>query len=204
MNIYIKNLNLSLPVGREKTTVYAPSTKENCKDGVYIYTQSGKFWLPQYWGLSNEPAFAVALVKGDTKLLVALKGSEEGIELLPDGYKIALDEYKSIEDALKDKSGKEATDKLFKAGSKAALFCREFGPSWYLPTLSDMQSLYESKKEVDSAITIACGEPLPGRYHWTSTRYNNACNWIFDWSNGDRGIDNQNDYCRVRPVSAFL
>jgi len=115
-----------------------------------------------------------------------------------------LTEYSSVEKALEDNSGKENTDKLCKAGSKAALFCREFGPSWYLPTLSEMRLLFDSKKEIDAAITIAGGEPLNWRYHWTSTRYNKTCNWIFDWCGGDRRYCNQRDRNRVRPVSAFL
>lgn len=214
MNIYIKNLNLSFPDRRDfennnvadchkSTNSSIPIfSKHAAPDGTYVYTDSG-LWLPQYWGLCEDKAKSIAFIKGDMKRMIALKGSDEGIELLEDGVKVALEEYDSIEKALKDNAGFENTEVLLKAGSKAAAFCKSFGKEWYLPTLNEMTTLQEDRNRIDAALTICGGEPLPTLYHWTSTRYNSRCNFFLDWTYGYRYYYVQDDSMRVRPVSAF-
>jgi len=205
MNIFIRNLNVSFPDKRQTVcqSEYVPSTKENCSDGVYICTESDKLWLPQFFGLCKEKAKCVAFVKGDMKRMISLKGSDSGLQMLPDGVKVALEEYSSVENALKDNTGRTNTEAFLKAGSKAAEFCKEMGPDWYIPTLNEMNTFFENKKEIDAALTIAGGDPIPPYYHWTSTRYSSRSNWIFDWFNGSRSIYDQDNNFRVRPVSAF-
>jgi len=206
MNIYINSLNLSFADRSDKMQPqngYVPFTKENCTDGIYICTESNQLWLPQFFGLCTEKAKCIAFVKGDMKRMIALKGSDSDLQMLEDGVKVALEEYDTIEKAMKDNSGFENTEKLLKAGSKVAEFCKTFGDKWYIPTLNEMNTFFDSKKEIDAALTIAGGEPFFYGWHWTSTRYSSCRNWIYYWFDGDRDDDYQFGDNRVRPVSAF-
>ncbi len=206
MDIIIQNLNLSLIAsGLQESHLgkYKPMTKENCTDGVFICTASG-LWLPQFFGLCSEKAVAIALVKEGKKLMISLSGSEKDLILLADKKKTSIKQYSSVDEALTDNSGINNTEELIKADSEAAKFCKETGTSWYIPTLAEMNLMFTYKKEIDSAITIAGGEPLYYGWHWTSTRYSDGSYWIFYWVNGNRNIDSQIDFDRVRPVSAFL
>lgn len=204
MDIIIQNLHLSLNGDQVVKSGYAPYTKENCPDGVYIKDESGKLWLPQFWGLSDKKADSVAFLKGKTRILVALKGSDNDLELLPSGKKTNIAKRGDIDEALKDVSGMDNMDELCRNESKAAKFCRDKSFEWRLPTLPEINELFSEKKIIDAAITIAGGEPLYSVWYWTSTKYSEFSYWIFDWSNGDRDSNNQNNDYRVRPVSAFL
>ena len=180
-------------------------TKQFAPDGIYIFTESGQLILPKFWGNyeNSEEAKYIAFVKGDMKRMIALKGSDEGLELLEDGVKVALEEYSSIDAALKDNSGYSNTEKLLKVDSKVAEFCKELGKEWYLPAIGEMNAFYTIKKEVDAALAIAGGEPFFYGWHWTSTRYSSCRNWVYLWGNGNRDDDSQGSNYRVRPVSAF-
>ena len=206
MDIIIQNLNLSLATGLQnrKSVGYSPSTKENCSDGVYIRTESGNLWLPQFFGLCEEKATSVALINSEKKLLVSLRGSDKAFSLLPEDKKSSLKKFSSIDEALIDFSGYENTENLLKEGSLAAEYCKELGPSWYIPALGEKNAMFEKKKEIDAALTIAGGEPLYDGWHWTSTRCSDKSYWVLYWDDGDSSIYNQSYHYRVRPVSAFL
>jgi len=205
MDIIIQNLNLSLIASGLQSHLgkYKPMTKENCTDGVFICTASG-LWLPQFFGLCIEKAVAIALVQEGKKLMISLSGSEKDITLLEKNKRTSIKQYSSVDEALTDNSGINNTEELIKADSEAAKFCKEIGPSWYIPTLAEMNLMFTYKKEIDSAITIAGGEPLYCGWHWTSTRYSDGSYCIFYWNDGGRDGINQSGISRVRPVSAFL
>lgn len=206
MDIIIQNLNLSYATGlqNKRSGGYSPSTKENCSDGVYIHAESGSLWLPQFFGLCEEKATSVALIKGEKKWLVSLKGSDKALSLLPEDKKSSLKQYSSTEEALTDYNGYENTENLLKEGSMAAEYCKGLGSAWYIPALGEFNAIFEKKKEIDTALTIAGGEPLYYGWHWTSTRYSDKSYWVLNWNNGLRSNLNQNNSHRVRPVSAFL
>lgn len=207
MDIIIQTLNLSLAttgLQKKHSAVYQPMTKENCTDGVYILTESEQLWLPQFFGLCEEKATAAALINGDKRLLISLKGTEKDIPLLPEKKRPPIKRFSSIDEALADNAGESNTYELLNAESKAAQFCKEIGPSWYIPTLYEMTILFEKKKDIDAALSIADGDPLFCGWHWSSTRHSDGAYWVFDWNYGNRlNLDQYGDY-RVRPVSAFL
>ena len=182
--------------------------KENVAKGVYIYTENSNFIQPKFWGLYEEnekPAGSV--IFADRNLLVALNGSESDIRLLDWGIDLKSTEYENIDSALTDQNGEETTAQLAETGSPAALFCMDYKcghvDKWYLPTLSDMQLMYDHQKELDIALAIAGGNAIEtDDWHWTSTRRYDKSHWLFNWLNGIEDIFNQNGSCRVRPVSA--
>lgn len=206
MDIIIQNLNLSFPTGLQsgKSEGYSPSTKEDCRDSVYIHTESGSLWLPQFFGLCEEKATSVALIKGEKKWLVSLKGSDKGLPLLHEDKKSVLQQFPLIDEALTDFSGYENTENLLKEGSPAAEYCKELGSAWYIPALAEIYAMFEKKKEIDAALTIAGGEPLHYGWHWTSTLASDKYYWVLYWNHGGRGGNGQIHGNRVRPVSAFL
>jgi len=204
MDIIIQNLNLSLASDLQSHLgKYKPMTKENCTDGVFICTASG-LWLPQFFGLCIEKAVAIALVHEGKKLMISLSGSEKDLILLENNKRTSIKQYSSVDEALTDNSGINNTEELIKADSEAAKFCKNIGTSWYIPTLAEMKLMFTYKKEIDSAITIACGSPLYNGWHWTSTRYSDGSYWVFNWNYGNRSVYIQISSNRVRPVSAFL
>lgn len=195
-----KPVNQPLRTGRS----YQPQSKETATDGVYIYTENGHLWLPQFWGLSGETPQSVVVIRGEKKLCVSLKGSSNGMMLLDSEKRQTGKCFTSMEDALNDWDGKKNTEKLLRLGSPAAQFCKELGEEWYLPALGELSFLQENKSMVDSALILSGGEPLFYGWHWTSTRKSDNCNWVLSWDSGGRDDCYLYLNLRVRPVSAFL
>lgn len=185
-------------------------TKENTPKGVYIFTEKGNFIEPKFWGFyeTDETPVGAAIIAERT-LLVALNGSEDSLELLDWDKDLTGDKLDNMDEALKFSSGGESTSYLAENGSPAALFCTGYSSGqvndWYLPTLGDIQLMYDHKKELDIALAIAGGNAIEtDDWHWTSTRRYDKANWVFHWFNGNRDDNSQYDDRRVRPVSAFL
>lgn len=185
-------------------------TKENIKKGVYIYTENSNFILPKFWGLHEENETPVgAVIIADRNLLVSLNGSDGALILLKGSADLASDKHVTIEDALKDMNGAETSAQLAEMNSPASLFCKKYKcghiDNWYLPTLSDMQLMYDHKKDLDIALAIVGGNAIEtDDWHWTSTRRHDSSHWVFGWVDGDRFYNLQDYDNRVRPVSAFL
>lgn len=216
MNLRITNLNVHLhfygPVPSANATKETPDveynngdfyTEKSVPDGVYFYTTNGHLWdasrLEQC--KKAETIKGVAIVKGEHRFIVSPRGSKNMILL--DGDKtLPGDIYKDYQQALKDNEGYTNTRKLLELGSPAAEFCKSLGEEWYLPTMNEMQLMCEHKAELDECLS-KIGEKMPDEWHWTSTRISERCYFAFYWNDGSRINYFQNDFCRVRPVSAL-
>lgn len=204
----IKNLYLTINVmsdkqfePKEDNPIDEPKTRN---DGVFICTESKELFPPSEWDGSKGKAIGVAIIEGEKRLLVALKGSEKDLELLGIGKDSGLEVYPTVSKAKKDTDGRKNTEALLKAGSEAAKFCKESGEEWHIPTLNDMEMMYSHQDELDEALEKAGGKPLYKGWHWTCTRQSDRCYFVFDWGDGLRSIGSQYCYNRVRPVSRFL
>jgi len=185
---------------------------QDAGNGVFIFTESGNYVTPKFWGIheDSENPVGVAIIR-ERKLLVALNGSDGSLELLDYNKELTGKKLESLDDALLDEKGIESTSELASMGSEVATFCKEYESgqiskgNWYLPTVRDMQLMYDNKKELDIALAICGGEAIEtDDWHWTSTRRSDRTHWIFYWNDGDRSDFNQYGIYRVRPVSAFL
>lgn len=209
----IKNLYLTInimsdkqdtPCGSEQKRSNETDEVKTHNDGVFICTELKELFPPSEWDDSKGKAIGVAIIEGEKRLLVALKGSEKDLELLGSGKDSGLEAYSTVSKAKKDTDGRKNTEVLLKAGSEAAKFCKELGGKWYIPTLNDMELMYSHQDELDEALEKAGGEPLYKGWHWTCTQQSENYYFVFNWSYGYWYNDNQYDYIRVRPVSRFL
>lgn len=203
----IKNLYLTINVmsdkqfePKEDNPIDEPKTRN---DGVFICTESKGLVPPPEWDGSKGKAIGVAIIEGEKRLLVSLKGSDKDLVLLDEGKGSGLEPYPTVSKARKDTDGRENTEALLKAGSKAAKFCKESGEEWYIPTLNDMELMYSHQDELDEALEKAGGKPLYDGWHWTCTRRSDNCYFVLYWLYGYRNSNYQYNNHRVRPVSAF-
>lgn len=209
----IKNLYLTInimsdrqdtPCGHEQKRSNETDEVKTHNDGVFICTESKELFPPSEWDDSKGKAIGVAIIEGEKRLLVALKGSDKDLVLLDVGKDAGLESYPTVSKARKDTDGRKNTEALLKAGSEAAKFCKEWGEEWHIPTLNDMEMMHSHQDELDEALEKAGGEPLYKGWHWTCTRQSENYYFVFYWFYGDRNYYNQFSYNRVRPVSRFL
>ena len=208
----IKNLYLTInimsdkqdtPCGSEQKRSNETDEVKTHNDGVFICTESKELFPPSEWDDSKGKAIGVAIIEGEKRLLVALKGSDKDLALLDAGKDSGLESYSTVNKARKDTDRRKNTEALLKAGSEAAKFCKELGEEWHIPTLNDMELMYSHQDELDEALEKAGGKPLYKGLHWTCTLQSDGRYFVFNWRDGNRYNYNQYDYYRVRPVSAF-
>lgn len=181
-------------------------------EGVYIYTGDKKCIVPKFWGLYEKEETPIgAIIIADRNLVVALTGSDSALELLDYNAVQQGKKFESIEDAIQSFNGKEDTKLLAEFGSDAANFCLNYKygyitqGNWYLPSIGELQLMYNHKKELDIALAICGGNAIEtDDWHWSSTRRRNKSNWGFNCYNGNRFSNYQDLDYRVRPVSALL
>lgn len=219
MDIIIQNLNLSIYANAcdsmtELSSVTKASdlehnesdvyTKESAPDGVYLYADNGGLWTSKAFDVCKPiiTVKGVVIIKGDQRLVVALKGSDN-IMLLGQDKTLLGKIYETYQRALKDNEGFDNTEKLLGLESSAAKFCKTLGKEWYIPTMSEMQLMCAYKDELDECLSLA-GEKMPNEWHWTSTRYSERSHFVFCWVDGSRNDVNLGSDNRVRPVSALL
>lgn len=187
--------------------------KLSVEDGVpYIYTANGLFILPQFWGFyeGTEKPVGVALKEGEHGVLIALKGSEKDLVLLDEYQKDVTEKsFDNYEEAKSDWNGKENTELFVKAGSPAAKFCADYETEiikkgkWWLPSYAEMELMCRHKDKIDACLTVCAGSPLFYGWHWTSTQFSSRSAWVFSWLYGRTNNYSEDNYNRVRPVSAF-
>ena len=208
----IKNLYLTInimsdkqdtPCGSEQKRSNETDEVKTHNDGVFICTESKELFPPSEWDDSKGKAIGVAIIEGEKRLLVALKGSDKDLALLDAGKDSGLESYSTVNKARKDTDRRKNTEALLKAGSEAAKFCKELGEEWHIPTLNDMELMYSHQDELDEALEKAGGKPLYKGLHWTCTLQSDGRYFVFNWRDGNRYNYNQYDYYRMRPVSAF-
>lgn len=81
--------------------------------------------------------------------------------------------------------------------------CAELGAGWYLPSKSELESMYKAMSKINP-ILIAVGDPLEAGNYWSSTEYNSDCAWFVDMHDGlTYNLSKYNYTPFVRAVSAF-
>ena len=185
----------------DKSDAYYP--KDIAPDGVYFFSYEGNCWKKDCFGQCNERIKGIAVISGEKKIVVCLKGSPKDIVMLNADGKTASPVYEDYTKALKDNAGYENTEVLLKEGSEVAKFCKKFGKEWYIPTLAEICLMHEYKEDIDRCIEQIGGDVLYEGWHWTSTKRCENAYFVFDWGGGDWYLDYQSNLNRVRPVSAF-
>lgn len=184
-------------------------SKAQVVDGVYIFTESKQFVSPKYWGMyeDQEKAVCAVIIKDGQALAVAPEDiKDEYVQLLDWDKSQTGKKYDSIEKALTDVDGLENTKALADIGSEVAkevLALNILGNSWHIPTLGELQMMYEHKAMFTAALAITEKKPLSDTWYWSSTRRGDKTNYVFCWDGGSRFSSFQINYNRVRPVSAF-
>ena len=184
-------------------------TKDTVVDGVFIHTENGNFVSPKFWGIheENEKAACAAIVNNGTILFIHPQDIEEGDVQLLDWEKSQSGKmHESVKDGLTDFNGAGNTKSLAEAGSEVAkqvLDLPLLGKPWHIPTLGELQLMYDYKVMLGAALAIAGQTPLKDDWYWTSTRRSEKSNFVFNWSDGSRYYDDQYNSYRFRPVSAL-
>lgn len=87
----------------------------------------------------------------------------------------------------------------------AAYSTEGFGTnSWFLPSCGQWSVAQSNRVKIDASINATIGsDPLSSDPYWTSTQYDSANAWNFDWINGTkRGTTKSNSYT-VRPFCTY-
>lgn len=183
-------------------------SKAEVVDGVYIFTENKQFVSPKFWGIheGQETAVCAVIIKDGQALAIAPEDiKDEHVQLLDWNKSQTGKKYDSIEKALTDVDGLENTKALADAGSEVAkevLALNMLGNSWHIPTLGELQMMYEHKAMLTAALAISEKKPLSDTWYWSSTRRSDKTNYVFYWVDG-RYVNDQYSFNRVRPVSAF-
>lgn len=81
--------------------------------------------------------------------------------------------------------------------------CAELGTGWYLPTKSELESMYKVNSEITPTL-LAVGDPLEDGFYWSSTEYESAFAWHVSMGYGATGSSNKYEFkYSVRAVSVF-
>ena len=126
-------------------------SKAQVTNGVYIYTKSKQFVLPKFWGIyeGQEIAVCAVIIKNGQALAIAPEDiKDEYIQLLDWNNSQTGKKYDSIDKALTDVDGLGNTKELADIGSEVAkevLALNMLGNSWHIPTLGELQMMYEHR-----------------------------------------------------------
>lgn len=182
--------------------------------GVSIQHIDGTFYTANDWtakGFSNDEANGVAVNTEECKFVIA-KVQFEGIlwssdsSNLVDG--ILTTTTQSI--ARTDLAGPANTALMLATDtSGAAYVCSNYtfpnGAKGYLPALGEWYNAYLYKQEVDNAMMLIGGHPIPKYDHcWSSTQWDATTGWGMLWNNGrGSGIDKKDEFMEGAIVRAF-
>lgn len=87
----------------------------------------------------------------------------------------------------------------------AAYSTEGFGAnSWYLPSCGQWNVAYLNRVKIDASINTTIGsDPLSSDPYWTSTQYDSANAWNFDWINGTKSGKSKTGSRMVRPFCTY-
>ena len=182
--------------------------------GVSIQHIDGTFYTANDWtakGFSNDEANGVAVNTEECKFVMA-KVQFENIfwssdsSNLVDG--ILTTTTRSI--ASTDLAGPANTALMLATDtSGAAYVCSNYtfpnGAKGYLPALGEWYNAYLYRQEVDNAMMLIGGHPIP-KYDecWSSTQYDATTGWGMLWNSGrGSGVDKKDEFYEGAVVRAF-
>lgn len=147
---------------------------------VYIQDVEGRLWRHEDWDGSVKPN-AVAVITDKCKFLVALTDASPSVKSMNcEHYHMdekAFELISEADDAKLDYDGLSNTEKFVKLKSSndyAAGWCRHFMlpdgiTRCYLPSLGELNTVYQHMSAVSSALSACGGKPLNMDRYWSST-----------------------------------
>lgn len=110
-------------------------------------------------------------------------------------------------------NGLPNTKAMIKAGAEsgtAAKLCEKYTSGghkdWYLPSLKELQLLFNVKDVIDNTLDSDKSERTKGlerKHYWTSTGYSGTTSWFYSFYNGGAMNYGKNFVFNVRAVRAF-
>lgn len=87
----------------------------------------------------------------------------------------------------------------------AAYSTEGFGTnSWFLPSCGQWSVAQSNRVKIDASINTTIGsDPLSSDPYWTSTQYDSANAWNFDWINGTKSGKSKTSSRMVRPFCTY-
>lgn len=105
------------------------------------------------------------------------------------------------------RDGKANTNRVMaradSANYTAVKWCRTKGQEWYLPSIEELELLYQVKDEVNKTLQYQSADVLQDEYYWSSTEKNEFWAWRVGMSDGRTYLDLKWYYNSVRAVAAF-
>ena len=109
--------------------------------------------------------------------------------------------------------GSVNTDKIMSeskgcTASPTAKWCRDRGPTWYMPAKGEMEEIYKNLSKINSTLPLIGGKTIGtnGSYpkYWSSTEHSNSYVWFFNFKKGksETGMKNCDDF-NLRAVMAL-
>ena len=189
---------LKCPFDRTKLYCTEPGGKQaaavTCIVGAVLYNDL------KCYDEAPEDKTAIAVVFDTSKrLAISLSTGMKSISWggsgtdIPELNNCAADLYKTCDRTV---NGKENTAAIVAAlgesSTYAAGYCNDstYGNlaqgSWFLPKMSELETLYNNKTKVNAGLTKAGGTTIPtSGYYWSSTEYSSVYALLLTLNNGD-------------------
>ena len=167
--------------------------------GVFIYDTSGNLTKPEEWDTANNDlAVGVAVIDENCAFVIGKTQSNNNIAWSSQLHGIEVSGILTTTEsstAKADYAG-EANSAIVRgltSGENNA-FNWAYGNTitvngttlyGYLGAMCELQTAYDNKAAVDSALSKIGGTAMVANYHWSSTQYNSNNAWRLDWSNGN-------------------
>ena len=191
---------------------------------VGIAHKNGTFYTTEEWtsgGYSNDDAEGVCVLRALSGSLIIAKENASDIKLRRGGVGKGLgievsskkaaafkyDGYKNTQLIIEQCQG--YTDSQGTVGAPAAEACTSYvfasGNNGYLPSFGELQSIYDNKSAVNSALLLIGGSALLLDYYWTSTNVGTTNRYEIDLSTGNQyGYSDTNSTFNVRACSSHI
>ena len=192
----------------EAPTPSIPTNGKHPKDGVYyICDDENKTIVPYKATLTPpEDAMGVLLVQGERSIIIALRDCNDGEETTltkqKDPSNLKGNYIDTCIDAVADWNGQKNTEHLKAVGLSDNI---SLSDDWYIPSMGEMLFIFTHRKEVNTALEKAGGQPIADDWYWTSTESSATYAWTLYLTDGFMySYTKATDTYRVRPVSAFI
>ena len=191
---------------------------------LMILFASGTLIAYHFWSPKEQIPEAIVEVKAYRVGDYYDDGSKQGVvfEVTGDGLHgkiVSLDQTKDLwcteEQYEKEiivgtpsyRDGKANTNRVMaradSANYTAVKWCRTKGQEWYLPSIEELELLYQVKDEVNKTLQYQSADVLQDEYYWSSTEKNEFWAWRVGMSDGRTYLDLKWYYNSVRAVAAF-
>ena len=82
-------------------------------------------------------------------------------------------------------------------------WCQNYGESWYLPAINELQEIYKHKDVINASLSANGYAPITDSYHWSSTEYNSGEAYRLNFSRGSNYQYNKTKSSAVRAITSF-